>query len=277
MNTTVVSVSYKSNEKIFFNLDKFEESTEVIIIENSNDYILKEKIEKKYKNVKIILNENKGYAQAANLGAKIAKNKYIFFCSPDNFIEENIVKKLEDFAKEMDDNFGVLVVNEQDRAVSKLTSVKKPWSKKENGISCFLIKKETFLEISGYDENFFLYCEDRDFVERLIKAKFSFYKVPLTFKNGRGSHNTKYNYQILVNNNWHFMWSKFYYKKKQYGYLIALTITLPYLFYAIIKMIQNINNLENLRIYHARISGLINGYFFRKAWYRPDLVKNEKN
>lgn len=276
MNTTVVIVSYNSDEKVFYNLDKFNHSTEIIIIENSNDHVLKDEIERNYKNVRVIMNENKGFGQAANLGAKIAKNKYIFFCSPDNFIENNTIQKLEEFTKEVDDYFGVLVVNEEGSAVSKLTEVKMPWRKTEKGIACFFVKKEIFLKISGFDENFFLYCEDKDLSERLVKAKFPFYKVPLTFKNGKGSHNKKYNYQISINNNWHFMWSKFYYKRKQYGYLIALLITLPYFANSCIKVVQFLNNPKNSRIYIARINGLINAYFLKKAWFRPNLTKYEK-
>ena len=78
MNTTVVIVSYKSDEKIYYNLDKFDKSTNVLIIENSKDTHLKNTIEKRFKNVRVKLNENKGFAQGANLGAKLAKSKYIF-------------------------------------------------------------------------------------------------------------------------------------------------------------------------------------------------------
>ena len=273
MNTTVVIVAFKSEKKIYHNLDKFNTSTKILIIENSENFTMKNRIEKKYKNVDVIINKNQGYSQAVNLGARYAKSKYLFFCTPDNFIKKNITKKLEDFAKLLNDNFGILVVTDENNKVNKITKVQKPWKKKELGIGSFFMKKKVFSKISGFDENFFLYVEDRDFVERLVKAKFSFYKVPLSFKDTKGSHDKKFNHQILVNKNWHFMWSKFYYKKKQYGYLISLLITFPYLVWASIKIIQHINNKKYFEIYKARIDGLINGYFLKKAWYRPNLNK----
>ena len=272
MNTTVVIVAFKSEKKIYHNLDKFNASTKIIIIENSGNFNMKNTIEKKYKNVEVIINKNQGYSQAINLGAKRTKSEYIFFCTPDNFIKKDIIKELENFAKVLNNNFGILAVTDKKNKVTKITKVKKPWKKIEKGIGSFFMKKKVFSKINGFDENFFLYVEDRDFVERLVKANFSFYKVPLTFKDTKGSHDKTFNHQILVNKNWHFMWSKFYYKKKQYGYLIALLITFPYLVWASIKIIQHINNKKYFEIYKARINGLINGYFLKKAWFRPNLI-----
>ena len=92
MNTTVVIVSYKSDRKIYHNLDKFDKSIDVLIIENSKDLHLKSIIEKKYKNVKVKLNENKGFAQGANLGAKLAKSKYIFFVAQTILLQRTQLK-----------------------------------------------------------------------------------------------------------------------------------------------------------------------------------------
>lgn len=273
MDTTVVIVAFKSEKKIYHNLDKFNTSTKILIIENSGNLIMKNKIEKKYKNVEVIINKNQGYSQAVNLGARRTKSKYIFFCTPDNFIKKDIIQKLENFAKVLNDNFGILAVTDKKNRVAKITKIEKPWKKNEKGIGSFFMKKKVFSKINGFDENFFLYVEDRDFVERLVKANFSFYKVPLTFKDTKGSHDKKFNQQILINKNWHFMWSKFYYNKKKYGYLISLLITFPYLMWAFIKKAQYVNNKKYSEIYNARINGIINGYLLKKAWFRPNLSR----
>jgi hypothetical protein len=71
--------------------------------------------------------------------------------------------------------------------------------------------------------------------------------------------------------NWHWMWSKFYYNKKYYGYFKALIITLPnfiksgfkFLFYLIL------NNKKKKIIYCMRFKGLLNSYFLSKSFYRP--------
>ena len=82
MDTTVIIVSYKSDHLIEKNIEIFDKKTQIIIIDNSQNKNLKRDIENNYENVTVILNLNKGFGQAANLGAKLAKTKYVFFCSP---------------------------------------------------------------------------------------------------------------------------------------------------------------------------------------------------
>ena len=71
-------------------------------------------------------------------------------------------------------------------------------------------------------KDFFFYYEDNDLVKRLLKNKEDIYKVPINYKEFTGgSHSKDFNFPIEVNRNWHLMWSKFYYKRKHYGYIYA--------------------------------------------------------
>ena len=79
MNTTVIIVTYKSEKIIEKNLNELDLNCKIIIIDNSYNKNFKSYIEEKYKNVKVILNDNKGFGQAANLGANLANTEYIFF------------------------------------------------------------------------------------------------------------------------------------------------------------------------------------------------------
>ena len=58
MNTTVVMVSFKSEHLIEQNIKRYDENTKILIIENSQNLSLKNEIEKKYKNVEVVLNKN---------------------------------------------------------------------------------------------------------------------------------------------------------------------------------------------------------------------------
>ena len=266
MDISVVIVSYKSEHLIIKNIEKFNKNTQIFVIENAEDEGLKIQIENKFRNVKVILNKNKGFGQAANLGAKLSKAKYIFFCSPDNIISNNCFQKLEEILYELNDKFSLLILSKQEDCVDKIRKIEEV-----EGISCFLIKKEIFFKISGFDENFFLYYEDIDLVKRLLDNNKNIYKIPVKYHSEGGSHSKQYNYPIELNRNWHYMWSKFYYSKKHKGYFFSLILTLPFFLRSFFKMIYYFNNIEKRNIYYARFSGLLNSYRLKKSWYRPNL------
>jgi len=268
MDTTVIIVSYKSEHLIEQNIKSYDKNTKIIIVENSQNQLLKNEIEKKYQNVEVVLNKNSGFGQAANLGAKLAKTKNIFFCSPDNFSEKDTINKLENLSNDLKDKFGILILSDENECPKNIQQVKKV-----KGMLCFFMKKEIFLELSGFDEKFFLYYEDTDLVRRTLKKKLNIYQVPITYSNKLGSHNEKFNHPVEVNRNWHLMWSKFYYKKKYYGYIFSFLSTMPYLIRSLIRLILYINNPIQKEIYLARISGLYNSYILKDPWYRPKIEK----
>ena len=63
-----------------------------------------------------------------------------------------------------------------------------------------------------------------DLCKKLFKNRKKMYIIKnLKFHHlGTSSSNKKYNFQIRINRNWHFSWSKFYFYKKNYNYLFAL-------------------------------------------------------
>ena len=77
------------------------EALQIFFIENSKNRALKQ-LEKKYKNLKVIFNKNSGFGSAANIGARLAKTKYIVFISPDTLNEKKGIKKIENISKEFD-------------------------------------------------------------------------------------------------------------------------------------------------------------------------------
>ena len=166
MNTTIVMVAYKSEHLIQKNIEKIDKKIKVIIIDNSENKDFKKQIETKHENISIVLNKNRGFGQAANLGASLVKTKYILFCSPDNFVEKDAANKLENTAYELNDNFGILILSDKNQSLYKRTEIKKT-----RGFLCSFIKKEVFFDISGFDEKFFLYYEDNDLIKRILKKK----------------------------------------------------------------------------------------------------------
>ena len=69
------------------------------------------------------------------------------------------------------------------------------------------------------------------------------------------------------------MWSKFYFNKKHYGYLIALLKVLKNLISAKIKFFYYLITLNTFKrkIYQMRLSGLFNSMLGKNSFYRPKI------
>ena len=85
--------------------------------------------------------------------------------------------------------------------------------------------------------------------------------------------NDKYKLEIELSRNWHWIWSKFYYNKKHYGYLFALMNGLPTFLSSFIKFIifYLINNKERKNIYLKRLLGFLNACLGKPSYYRPEI------
>ena len=82
---------------------------------------------------------------------------------------------------------------------------------------CFcIINRNKVKTLKLLDENYFMYFETIDLCKNLINKKHKFYIIKgLTFDHlGTSSSKEKFKNEILLNRNWHFSWSKFYFLKK---------------------------------------------------------------
>ncbi|MDC3152449.1 hypothetical protein OA496_01725, partial [Pelagibacteraceae bacterium] len=68
-------------------------------------------------------------------------------------------------------------------------------------------------------------------------------------------------------------WSKFYFFKKNFGYLYALKKIIPNIYQGIIGILLSILKLNFIQInlHFASIMGSINAIFLRKPYYRPKI------
>ena len=86
-------------------------------------------------------------------------------------------------------------------------------------------------------------------------------------------YDAKYNFEMELSRNWHWMWSKFYFNKKHYSYSMALLIVFPSLITSMIKFFYYFvtSNKFKKKIYIMRFLGLLNSIFGKKSWYRPKI------
>ena len=271
---TTIIISFKSHKIIENSIKNIGTKAPIIVIENSKDKNLKKKLETKYNNVKVLLNNNNGFGQAANFGVKKAKTKYVLFCSPDTMLKPGALKTFVNVAKKNANNFGLLIPSENKRS-KKIFLIKEP-----KGAPIVFVEKKKFLKMKGYDENFFLYFESTDACINLRKNNKKIYVIEnLKFHHfGTESSDPKYSVDITISRNWHFCWSKFYLLKKHYGYFYGIRKTVPNFVRALKMCLICIlkKDKKNFKIHKASLSGLISSYFLKKSDYRP-LEDKEKN
>ena len=183
--------------------------TEVIIVDNRSDDGTILKAETRYSKFRIIQNDiNGGFANGSNLGAKNADGEYVLFLNPDTVATESAIEKLLNMAK-LNPGFGIVScrqVNEKGKeslasgefpSIYNLTGFQRAIfrhraphtaQRREAKIplqvhstpdisypdwvsgSVIMIKHETFDELGGFDEDFWMYSEDVDLCRRIRNA-----------------------------------------------------------------------------------------------------------
>ena len=277
---TVVINTFHSDDKIGQCLESINSKLKVIIVENSDNSRFKEKIEKKYHNVKCYLTgENLGYAKGNNFGLSKVTTKYALILNPDAKLANSAIENFLISAEKLKD-FSIIGPAKQNEY-----SNNDIYKEKENlfqvnhlkGFAMFLNLDE-FKSIGFFDENFFIYLEETDLCKRIKNNNKKIYldQNIMIDHIGGGSHNKEINYEMELSRNWHWMWSKFYFNKKHYGYTYALFTVSGNLVSSILKIIfySLIFNNKKKKIYFQRFSGLINSMLGKKSWYRPKIIIN---
>ena len=122
---TIGIVSYKSDNVIFKCLDSIKKTKKIIIFDNSNDYILKEKILKKYPYVKIYLSKkNLGYGNGNNLILKKSTTQFVFILTPDVILKKNCEKNLLKSVKKLKGDFSIISPISNDRNYQDMNKAK---------------------------------------------------------------------------------------------------------------------------------------------------------
>ena len=274
---TIIITSFHSREKIFDCINSINENIKIIVVENSNDQLLKEEILSRYNNVDCVLSEeNLGYGAGNNLGLSKVETNYALIVNPDVTLKKDAIKKFFLRINKVE-NFGIIAPVSKDEKYNNFNiDFNKDISEVEyvKGFAMFLNMKN-LKKVNFFDENFFLYFEEIDLCKRLQSNNIKVYIDPLIEVNhfGGTSHNAKINKSMELSRNWHWMWSSFYYYKKHYGYLSALIRIFPKLISSSIKFIIYLLIFKKFKsdIYKHRVLGIINSVLLKKSWYRPKI------
>jgi len=276
---TIILVSHRSKNLVLNFIKNFYTKYKILIIDNSNDIDLKNILEKKYPEITIRIIENNGYASAINYASKLVKTNYFLISNPDieGLTSINIDKFL-DVAKNLNDNFSLLgpryIGADKKSHIQSNPKIEIAEMKFISG-ACMFFKKEIFDKLGGFDENFFLYFEESDFCLRAHKIYKNYQINTIQVKHNVGSsvevENTDKKNNLIELYNWHFIWSKFYYYKKNYGYIFSLFYFFPIIIRIIFKINLNmiLKNSFKEKKYKIRLDGLINSIKGEKSILRP--------
>ena len=283
-NLSIVIVTLKSENIIHQCIKSIDQNIPIIIVENSNNQRFKDDLELKYKNLKCVLAQsNIGMGAGNNIGIKLAKTEYVLILNPDVTLQPNTLNEIFLASKSLSE-FSVLSPISSDTNYpnygllnkrKKIEITDAPFKVDYVDGFAMLFNKNKFKNNIYFDENFFLYLENNDLCLRVNRSGGSIFVISTAKINHSGAKtlDSKYQNEVEFSRNWHWVWSKFYFNKKNFGFLkairecllIYLSALIKFLFYSVTK-----NNFKK-KIYFNRASGFYNGFLGKSSWYRPNL------
>jgi len=240
---TVVIVTYRTNEGVLKKcLKSINKNIKILIVENSKKFRNKDWFTKKYKNLKIICTgTNLGYGGGNNFGLKQVKTKYALILNPDAFCAKDFFKILEIqinsvknfyligciyknlkktvpagfFDHEKHEKFKKDVFSNKIKPITKVDWIR--------GFS-MVINLNKFKKRNIFDENYFLYFEEIDLCKYVQKKDGNIFFLKTLKVNHLGYKSSTSTKSLKTENlrNWHYMWSSFYFYKKNHSFLFAL-------------------------------------------------------
>ena len=260
---SAIIVHYGHGGEIFKCLNKLKiiknkfKSVEFILVDNNDEKLEKQEIEKKYPWIKYYeTSKNLGWGGGRNFGIKHASGKYIFSIDSDILIDFKSFKNLYNILKKNKETgmvsprllnisgkyhanatheltpfkgvFFLSFINKffpNNPVVKNLLMV--DWNRRTSRyvdvlqLGAFMIRRKAYEEIGGFDEKIFLYFEENDVSNRLKKCNWKLFFDAKSFVTHLESKGTPKDSQRIKKV---FAHSRFHYFKKHYGILSALAV-----------------------------------------------------
>ena len=260
---TIILVVYKPKKNLLENfLRKINKKNNFIIVNVARFGFYNYKLPK---NTKIINTKNNGYGAAINLALRQCRTKYALISQIDVYFKKSFIDKFYKFSKKVK-NFAILIPNEKNK--SSRINLKE---NTDGEASTMLIDISKIRKIK-FDENIFLYFEETDLFHRCKKKHHKVLDVN-NFKihKKRASSISYKNNNIEYVMKWHYMWSMFYFYKKNFGYISALKKTSKFLIKDLIVLLISIFffDFKKMKLRFFRLYGLISSILGLKSFLRP--------
>ena len=209
-SVSIIIVNYKTKDLTLQCIDSIFQWTsgveyEIILVDNHSEDGSVKKIRESYPNIKVIENkENQGFGRANNIGAKLAKGRYLFLLNSDTILVENVIKGFYDFMESHPEyaSCGCNLINAKGENVPThgclpsftqelvdccrfrfLDNYYKNKLSLAQTIDCgdtnnpgyiagadIFIRASVFSQLGGFDSNIFMYFEETDLYFRMEKV-----------------------------------------------------------------------------------------------------------
>ena len=169
---TIVILLYNTPHNLVKNLLVYKDFN-ILILDQSNDLILKTKLLKLLPNIKYykVTNKNLGFATGINYLVNKVKTKYFLCTQVDVLLTKKDIFNLTKTFKI------------KNNCIISIPSIQKNEFKKKQIIqvdrfigAIFLADKKRFINLGCFDENYFFYWEDIDLSSRITLSKYKIFK-----------------------------------------------------------------------------------------------------
>ncbi|MDR1453874.1 MAG: glycosyltransferase family 2 protein [Candidatus Margulisbacteria bacterium] len=162
---------------------------EIFVVDNNSQDQTLQMLQENYPAVQVIDNaENAGFAKANNQALCLAAGRYLLLLNNDTFVLGHSLEQMVDFLDTRRAvgalspkllNGDALTVQRQGSVLSqKDWTAAAPRPVKFISGAAFLIRRETYKNVGGLDENFFFYNEDLDWCRRILQNGWQIYYYP---------------------------------------------------------------------------------------------------
>ena len=261
---TVVLPTFFPGDEIFENLKSIPTDLKIIIVDNSYNQSVKEKIST-YENCEYHNIGDVGLGKTFNFALSKVQTPYVLLTQPDVILRKNCIENLiQGFEKYKNAGMVVPIVfdnkiySKYDFYDLKYSRKKKIFLNKKNKINLtlpsgdfcvdavnattMLIKVEPLKKIYGWDDNYYVYLEDIDICLRLKLNDYSIIKIAEAKVDhlGWSSHFAEIKDTMNVSRIWHFTWSSLYFENKYCRKSIVLKKLFRILFFSTFKLVLNL-------------------------------------
>jgi N-acetylglucosaminyl-diphospho-decaprenol L-rhamnosyltransferase len=210
MTISIVIVTYNSEHIIQQTLNSIlseitDQDIEIIVVDNNSQDETVDVISRNFPIVKLIKSqENLGYGRGNNLGVSHSNGEYLVIVNPDVALSLGAVLTMVDFLnnhplvgmvgpRTVDSDGNISYTARPNYTVARISArylgLTKLWPRLAYGKylqlirqtvkpfdadwlqgSCFVIRREIYQQVKGFDDNFFLFMEDVDLCDRIWQS-----------------------------------------------------------------------------------------------------------